>query len=459
MQIKDNVNAANLLSVAANMTGIGKADGKTEGIESNDFASILSASSDKAKGNDAVKEDKYDFISKTIEKNEKSSNNNNKTTSANEDRIKDNKINEKSKVNNQTDNKVASDNSNNSDNSNDVVNEDDMEQISETISTIVVLLEEKLGVSAEEINDLMDQMGMDMSDLLNEDSIKEIFLGLQSADISDILTDETLKNNLTELTAEFEQIVEELPVSVEEAVKLLDDNDIKFDDVVNYGSDDALNESESDIQNESSNTPYVEVNDERKSDNTNLERSTKKSGHIQDENAGHFENPILQGINDAVANVEDVSSVVPNTRPADIVEQIIEQVRVNINQDNTSMEMQLYPEHLGRIQINVISKDGVMTARIAAETETARQAIEAGLNNLKESLENQNLKVDAIEVMVSTTGFASSDERQDDYQQQSTGNRGKRLIFSDLDEDISEEDEEIERMRATNSGSSVTYLA
>lgn len=461
MQIKDNVNAANLLSVAANMSGTGKAegrqDGKIEGLDTNDFASILSASSDKAKGFDETKDDKYDFVSKTVEKKQ----DDNKASSVKDDKTESkSKINNDkadNKVNNKTDNKISADNS--KETSTDVTDED-VEQISEKLAAVVVLLEDKLGVTAEEINNLMDQLGMDIGDLLNEDSVKELFLGLESADISDLLTDEDLKNTLTELTGEFEQIVEELPVSLEEASQIINDKDIEFDDITVFENDNDENSSNTVVQNDSSNTPYVEVNDESKSENNVTdEKSGKKTNTHHEETATHFENPILQGISDAVANVEDVSSVVPNTRPAEIVEQIIEQVRVNINQDNTSMEMQLYPEHLGRIQINVVSKDGVMTARIAAETETARQAIEAGLNNLKESLENQNLKVDAIEVMVSTTGFASSDERQDDYQQQGTGNRSKRLNLSDLDEDISEEDEEIERMRATNSGSSVTYLA
>ena len=99
-----------------------------------------------------------------------------------------------------------------------------------------------------------------------------------------------------------------------------------------------------------------------------------------------------------------------------------------------------------------------MTARIAAETETARQAIEAGLNNLKESLENQNLKVDAIEVMVSTAAFTNGEERQDDYRQQGNGNKNKKLNLSNVDEEMSDEEQEIEQLRASD-GSSVTYLA
>ena len=156
--------------------------------------------------------------------------------------------------------------------------------------------------------------------------------------------------------------------------------------------------------------------------------------------------------------MEDVTPVSEtNVRPVQIVDQIVEQIRVNINEANTSMEMQLYPEHLGRIQIHVISKDGVMTAKIAAETETARQAIEAGLNNLKESLQNQNLKVDAIEVMVSTTAFAESDQRQEQYQQQGAGKRGTKLGFLDGEEE--EAADEIEAQKMQVEGSSVSYRA
>ena len=202
--------------------------------------------------------------------------------------------------------------------------------------------------------------------------------------------------------------------------------------------------------------PVVEINvdntDSEEKEAAFKEKTPEKKVHnTSSNNKAEVENTIIQGINDAVASVEQMAeaSEAQSVRTADVVEQIVEQIRVNINQDNTSLEMQLYPEHLGRIQIHVVSKDGVMTARIAAETEAA---------NLKESLQNQNLKVDAIEVMVSTTAFAESNEGKEQYQQEANSRKGGNGGgFGNEEAEDDKEEADVARMQAE--GSSVSYRA
>ena len=156
-------------------------------------------------------------------------------------------------------------------------------------------------------------------------------------------------------------------------------------------------------------------------------------------------NPILQNIQDALNKVTLTEHTDNVNKPQPVVEQIVEQVRVHMNQDATSMELQLYPEHLGKIQIHVVSKDGVMTARIA------------GLANLKEAFEQQDLKVEAVEVMVSTAGFEKGQDQQERPEQKRTGGKTGKLVYSDTEEEELEEQAETERMRMT--GSSVSYTA
>ena len=286
---------------------------------------------------------------------------------------------------------------------------------------------------------------------------------------------------MQDLISQMDTAIDETDINVEDVIKTLNENEITSEDIKLFDeeADTIVGEAAQTVIDNpvSKDTDYiytlanVTVNEENDAlkpqievevDNGQADEGSTKDSHGKNASAKEikteYTNQILQGITDAVNNVEEV---IPTTetgvRQSDIIEQIIEQVRVNINQDNTSMEMQLYPEHLGRIQIHVVSKDGVMTARIAAETETARQAIEAGLSNLKESLQNQNLKVEAIEVMVSTAAFAESDQQREQFEQQQAGKRSGRLGFGGVDED--ESDEEIEAQRMQAEGSSVSYLA
>lgn len=483
MQIQEKINAANFLSVGMSTSKKGTVD---ENATEYDFASFLNSSdagNDKSVGGVSPENELFPNRSNNDLKSQKKDNNSNIQKKTNDVEKKN-----ANKTDNNSTKTITKDNiSQTVNNASEVeadssIEDEELEQALEVLSDIVQTIIDQFDITLEDIEVSLDQAGLELGDLVTDEGAKAFFLEMQSADVSDILTDESLGNELQNFMTEIKEIIGEEDIIPEKVVQTAHDEMIKVSDVEAFNTSAALvDDVKGNIQEEDSiireynedgiitgdtddalRQPEVKVNVE---DNTNNEKndskessSDRKSTGVNNDNKNDFTNPVLQNLNDAIAQVEDVAPAADtNVRPSNIVEQIVEQVRVNINQENTSMEMQLYPEHLGRIQIHVVSKDGVMTARIAAETETARQAIEAGLNNLKESLQNQNLKVDAIEVMVSTTGFAESDQNREQYQQQSTGKRNGRLGFADVEDEIPEDEAETQKMQAE--GSSVSYRA
>ncbi|MBE5906249.1 MAG: hypothetical protein E7277_05560 [Lachnospiraceae bacterium] len=71
----------------------------------------------------------------------------------------------------------------------------------------------------------------------------------------------------------------------------------------------------------------------------------------------------------------------------------------------SSIEMQLTPANLGKVLVEVVSNQGEITARIATQTEAAKEAMESNLVQLKDNLESQGIKVNAVEVTVESHGF------------------------------------------------------
>ncbi|AJD91001.1 hypothetical protein JMA_16840 [Jeotgalibacillus malaysiensis] len=65
--------------------------------------------------------------------------------------------------------------------------------------------------------------------------------------------------------------------------------------------------------------------------------------------------------------------------------------------------IRLQPEHLGTLKIELLQKDGMMTARIVASTAVAKEMIDSQLNQLRQSFNTQNLQVDKIEVAQAET--------------------------------------------------------
>ena len=122
-----------------------------------------------------------------------------------------------------------------------------------------------------------------------------------------------------------------------------------------------------------------------------------------------------------------------------ILRQINEAVRVNMSDTSTSMELQLNPESLGKVSIQVVAKNGVITANIATQDEAVRRAVEAQVVSLKETLNNQGIKVEAVEVTIASHSFERNDGRSNDGND-SSDRRGRRIRLEDDVQDDGKDD-------------------
>ena len=169
---------------------------------------------------------------------------------------------------------------------------------------------------------------------------------------------------------------------------------------------------------------------------------------------------IVEQMTQAISNTQDVQgSFYSDVQQAEIVKQVIEQIRVSFGSDTSQLEVQLYPQHLGRIQIQVMMKNGVMTAQIHAETEMAKQAIEGQLQQLKDTFQQKSIQVEAVEVSVSTSSFQQEQQRQDTTGDSKQSHRSRRIRMNGFDmpeEDLTEEEAE-ELLEAH--GASVEFTA
>lgn len=372
--------------------------------------------------------------------------------------------------------------------SDDIVSGEQIQDVTDAISQLLAMIMNQLQISLDDVQQNLQILGMDVQDLFTTDGIKTFFLQVQEADPTDLLTNADLNQQLKDFVNDWNQLLEGMDLSPEDLIAIADKTGMEdvFQNLVPESLPDMDNTMENvgqtatmkDRQAEDIEEPEVIVEDQN-SKRAMPEKTTATPKKQMEQNSdtqdtasmpeyetsqpkyntdSEFVNPILQNIQEALDHVESLKPQENVVEPKKIVEQVVEQVKVHMSQENTSIQLQLYPEHLGRIQIHVVSKDGVMTARIAAETEQAKQAIENGLASLKETFDQQDLKVDAVEVMVSTTGFERGNEEHNAQEQEKTGHRSGKLSLAGLEEEAEENDmAEQERMRA--SGSSVSYSA
>lgn len=74
-------------------------------------------------------------------------------------------------------------------------------------------------------------------------------------------------------------------------------------------------------------------------------------------------------------------------------------MRVGQGQDGTKMRLNIFPEHLGHLEILLTSINGKVAAQIMASTPMAKEALELQLNQLRVSLVQQGVEVEKIEVL------------------------------------------------------------
>ena len=424
--------------------------------------------------------------------------------------------------------KVAKSNTVNAKNTDDNISElnantsakADLKSVENVANEITNEVRDILGVDDETLANAMTALGFSALDLLDTSNLAKLVLTINgSREFTDLLTDENMMNQLNSLIDVVENINwEELTgMSKEDFATVLANStqqgDIEHENLMTTVSDgetfSVIQEDASDRQvnvqtDVSDNITDVSDNITDVSDNitdakqdvtvvVEKNQSEAEQGSAQtDSDAGknmseeiaestlsdddavssrqtNVQNNFIQNMEQAAANVEQTQSARPDTvrmqQMVDIVNQVVEKIKVSLGTESTSMEMQLNPEHLGKVLLNVSSKNGMMTAVFSVQSEEAKAALESQMFTLRENLELRELKVDAVEVNVSDFDFSRSDQAMDGGQSKADDGNGKQMKF-DFGDDSSdesaisnEEKEAVRKQVMRDNGSQIDFTA
>lgn len=158
------------------------------------------------------------------------------------------------------------------------------------------------------------------------------------------------------------------------------------------------------------------------------------SEHAGRETAGRpLENPLnafVERLTESFETVRQEGALTSGQVTMDqIVEQVVNHVRIRVLPQTTSMELQLNPASLGRVNLNVTSQNGTATATLTVQNQVAKEALESQITVLRENLESQGLKVDAVEVNVSEFGFKHPEDSNNNHFKQKKSSQNRRIRF------------------------------
>lgn len=341
------------------------------------------------------------------------------------------------------------------------LSEDGMNEAMAVLGTaaaeIPVQVADILGVSLEEVQSAMQELGLDSLELLQPGQLGQLVLTLGGAeDACALLTDETLcsayqelmelqKETLRaageELGLEEPQVAELLAGLEEQAAEMPQSSarqpEIRIEEPA--AGEEAGEQSEDGVQTLTQDT----ASRTEQKDTPQPESGSGEGRRQENTDRGETQNPFLQNLKAAQTQPEvrqTMQSASPwDTDTQDIMRQIMDYMKVQEKADTSDLEMQLHPASLGTLQIHVASKGGVVTANFIAQNEAVKAALESQMIQLQENFEEQGIKVSAIEVTVQAHSFEENLEQGRGSGQNQTSDRRTRTRRINLNETLSME--------------------
>ena len=353
--------------------------------------------------------------------------------------------------------------------------EDASQVLEETSEDVVAVLSEKYGVDEEDIQNLLDEMGLSALDLLNPQNLVSFIVQLTGvASGEELLLDENFLSVMETMNHLAEELMNDLNVDMNGLQELMADVAIEE----NFTTDTNL-ENESVVVNENENEKTIvgenEVNLSQEVSEDVGEMKSLMNDSTGRQNSENFNTneAIVQTQN--MSNVNQVSdgmstqqfSSYLSTDSMQIMEQIVQQMRVTISSEVKTMEMQMNPENLGKVYVNISSEEGVVSAQFHATNEVVKEALEMQIATLRENLNQAGVKVDAIEVTIASHEFERNLEQnhqntEEQMQAQEVNTKKRRnLNIDSLDEltGIMTEEESLVAQIMKENGNSVDFTA
>ena len=383
-------------------------------------------------------------------------------------------------------------------------------EVEQSAKELVQQIADEMDVTPEEVEAAMAVLGLMPIELFDIDNLKQLLLTIAGSDDSlSLVTDETLYDNMQNLFTiveeSFEGLQEELGLSEDELNALLNrmisesgepvEENVQIPDQAETEPVDEMPEvnlegmkdytvsvhkdgetiqvkvtvddasGAKSVQEEVTDAPKLEVQGNHKM----RERDASADNGKGEGNAAGNANAFLQTF-DKPAEVSEtpapVSAGYQTVQTEDIMNQIMDYMKINLKGDVQEMELQLHPASLGTVNVQIAAKDGALTAHFTTQNEAVRAVIETQLIQLKQQFEEQGIKVDAVEVTVANHEYGQqfSQEDEDKAQQQGKSSKNTRRInLDEIDEESDlEEMEESERIAVEMmqaNGSTVDFTA
>lgn len=385
--------------------------------------------------------------------------------------------------------------------------ESEVKKITDDISSqIVEKVTDDLDISEDELNNAMQLLGLTAMDLLNPANLSALYCEVTGNasdpqalvlnanftalfnDVSQVASENDAQLDLlSQLTAsdDGEILDADIVSSADTTEKTVDSS---YDDTaasgqnINDTADEAVKvydggTQDSSYQNPDEGTSSGETgngitSDEKTQSKSLADSSFDDSGErvLHHDDGTHSDNSMLHASVSEQLNTDtsfEMSQSQSRLRvdTTNIIRQIVDSMSISNTTEESAINLQLTPESLGRMYINVSQKNSEISARIAVSNEAVKEALQTQMVNLKEALNNSGIRVNEVEITVASHEFERNLEQgaaNDSRQQESTNSyNGSNSSDSGIDSDMMQDrvEERLVTQIMRDNGNSVDFTA
>ena len=310
-------------------------------------------------------------------------------------------------------------------------------------------LQEDLGISMEDLQQMAELVTTDVEEAGTTDNLHEPAKATEG-------TEETMqKTEDVKDTVVAEEATEQVEIPTEETIEPTKTDET--DELVTAGSKDVTTEKQTDQGQEDAKDQDTDAF---------LKQQTKTEIHpTQDLTPMQAESPITEFASHMEPTVELPTG--ESVSVQSIIDQIVEESRTTMDGDKTTVEMLLHPEGLGKVLMEVTEENGQVKAHIYTQNEQVKEALENQMFQLKEQMNQSQTKVQSVEISVGTHEFERNLEAGQQNQEQGQEGQNQRpkkmrnLNMNDLDDlqGLMTQEEELVTKMMRDQGNTVNYTA
>lgn len=345
------------------------------------------------------------------------------------------------------------------------------EELQEFEQEALDAISEEFGVEKEEIMAVLEEMGLSIMDLLNPQNLVSFVMELTGvATKEELLLNDSFLSIMNTMDAMKKDLMKALDVTQEgldQLVELMQPvEETKVSEEIEVSQEMLTEAQEESEVSEEDIVNIVEMERESISE-TNTSKSKQHQSMDSNQQSGESFMTMTSNVNATQALDATSMSSYLSANTMEIMEQVVEHIKLNVTAETKTMEMQLNPENLGKIHISISEENGVINAQFTATSEIVKEALESQLATLRENLNQAGVKVDAIEVTVQTHQFESNleqnhkrEENEGAYKEELTQKR-RNLNINSLDElsGLMTEEEALVAQIMKDNGNSVDLTA